>query len=36
MKEDRQKHIDRLNGEEPYLRLEELFLYNSSENSHVR
>lgn len=35
MKEDRQKHIDRLNGEEPYLRVEELFLYNSSENSHV-
>ena len=35
MKEDRHKHIDRLNGEKHYLRVEDLFLYNSSENSHV-
>ena len=35
MKEDRRKNIDHLNGKESYLRVEELFLYNSSENSHV-
>ena len=35
MKEDRRKNIDHLNGKEFYLRVEELFLYNSSENSHV-
>ena len=35
MKEDRQKHIDRLNGEKYYLRIEDLFRYNSSQNSHV-
>ena len=35
MKEDRQKHIDRLNGEKYYLRIEDLFIDNSSESSHV-
>tara|TARA_Y100000766_G_scaffold272838_1_gene273099 strand:- start:2146 stop:3405 length:1260 start_codon:yes stop_codon:yes gene_type:complete len=35
MKEDRQKHIDRLNGEKYYLRIEDLFRCNSSQNSHV-
>ena len=35
MKEGRKKNIDRLNGKDSYLRLEELFLYNSSESSYV-
>lgn len=35
MKEGRKKNIDRLNGKDSYLRLEELFLYNSSEASYV-
>ncbi|MAS52234.1 MAG: hypothetical protein CMD20_03410 [Flavobacteriales bacterium] len=35
MKEGRKKNIDRLNGKDSYLRLEELFLYNSSAASYV-
>ena len=35
MKKDRKINIDHLNGKSPYLRIEELFLYNSSESSHV-
>ncbi len=35
MKEDRRKNIDRLDGEKTYSRIEELFLHNSSESSHV-
>ena len=35
MKEGRKKNIDRLDGDKSYLRIEELFLYNSSESSYV-
>ncbi len=35
MKKGRKKNIDRLDGEKSYLRIEELFLNNSSESSYV-
>ena len=35
MKGGRRKNIDRLDGEKTYLRIEELFLHNSSESSYV-